>query len=45
MRHVPEMSVALLVTLKFLVEQKIDSISLHPDTVLKTTLAVLESEK
>ena len=28
----------------FLVEQKIDSISLNPDTVLKTTLAILEKE-
>jgi pyruvate, water dikinase len=27
---------------QFLVEQKIDSISLNPDTVLKTTLAILE---
>jgi len=30
---------------QFLVEQGIDSISLTPDTVLKTTLAVLETEK
>jgi pyruvate,water dikinase len=29
---------------EFLVEQGIDSISLNPDTVLKTTLAVLEKE-
>lgn len=29
---------------KFLVEQGIDSISLNPDTVLKTTVAVLEME-
>jgi len=29
---------------QFLVEQKIDSISLNPDTVLKTTLAILEKE-
>jgi pyruvate,water dikinase len=29
---------------QFLVEQGIDSISLNPDTVLKTTLAVLEEE-
>jgi pyruvate,water dikinase len=29
---------------EFLVEQKIDSISLNPDTVLKTTLKVLEKE-
>jgi len=29
---------------KFLVEQGIDSISLNPDTVLKTTLAILETE-
>jgi pyruvate,water dikinase len=29
---------------QFLVEQKIDSISLSPDTVLKTTLAILEKE-
>jgi pyruvate,water dikinase len=28
----------------FLVEQQIDSISLNPDTVLKTTLAVLAKE-
>lgn len=30
---------------QFLVEQKIDSISLNPDTVIKTTLAILEKEK
>jgi pyruvate, water dikinase len=30
---------------QFLVEQSIDSISLNPDTVLKTTLAILEQEK
>jgi pyruvate,water dikinase len=30
---------------QFLVEQGIDSISLNPDTVLKTTLAILEREK
>jgi pyruvate,water dikinase len=30
---------------QFLVEQGIDSISLTPDTVLKTTLAILEKEK
>ncbi len=30
---------------QFLVEQKIDSISLNPDTVMKTTLAILETEK
>jgi pyruvate,water dikinase len=30
---------------QFLVEQRIDSISLNPDTVLKTTLAILEAEK
>jgi len=30
---------------QFLVEQGIDSISLNPDTVLKTTLAVLETER
>jgi pyruvate,water dikinase len=30
---------------QFLVEQGIDSISLNPDTVIKTTLAVLETEK
>jgi pyruvate,water dikinase len=30
---------------QFLVEQGIDSISLNPDTVLKTTLAILETEK
>lgn len=29
----------------FLVEEGIDSISLNPDTVLKTTLAILEAEK
>jgi len=29
----------------FLVEQGIDSISLNPDTVLKTTLAILEQER
>jgi pyruvate,water dikinase len=29
---------------QFLVEQKIDSISLNPDTVLKTTMAILERE-
>ncbi len=29
----------------FLVEQGIDSISLNPDTVIKTTLAILEQEK
>jgi pyruvate,water dikinase len=29
----------------FLVEQGIDSISLNPDAVLKTTLGVLEAEK
>ena len=29
---------------QFLVEQGIDSISLNPDTVLKTTLAILETE-
>ena len=29
---------------EFLVEQGIDSISLNPDTVLKTTLAILEKE-
>jgi pyruvate,water dikinase len=29
---------------RFLVEQGIDSISLNPDTVLKTTLAILETE-
>lgn len=29
---------------QFLVEQGIDSISLNPDTVLKTTLAILEAE-
>ncbi len=30
---------------RFLVDQGIDSISLNPDTVLKTTLAVLEQER
>jgi pyruvate,water dikinase len=30
---------------RFLVEQGIDSISLNPDTVLKTTVAILEQEK
>jgi pyruvate,water dikinase len=30
---------------KFLVEQGIDSISLNPDTVLKTTVAILETER
>jgi pyruvate,water dikinase len=30
---------------QFLVEQKIDSISLNPDTVLQTTRAILETEK
>lgn len=30
---------------QFLVEQGIDSISLNPDTVLKTTLAIVETEK
>jgi pyruvate,water dikinase len=30
---------------RFLVEQGIDSMSLNPDAVLKTTLAVLEMEK
>jgi pyruvate,water dikinase len=30
---------------RFLVEQGIDSISLNPDTVLKTTVAILEEEK
>ena len=29
---------------QFLVQQGIDSISLNPDTVLKTTLAILETE-
>jgi pyruvate,water dikinase len=29
---------------KFLVERGIDSISLNPDTVLKTTIAILEEE-
>ena len=30
---------------RFLVEQKIDSISLNPDTVIKTTLDILKTEK
>ncbi len=30
---------------QFLVEQKIDSISLNPDTVIKTSLAIAETEK
>ena len=30
---------------QFLIEQGIDSISLNPDTVLKTTLAIVEKEK
>jgi pyruvate,water dikinase len=30
---------------RFLVEQGIDSISLNPDTVMKTTLAILEQER
>jgi pyruvate,water dikinase len=30
---------------QFLVEQGIDSISLNPDTVMKTTLAILETER
>ncbi len=30
---------------QFLVEHGIDSISLNPDTVLKTTVAILEKEK
>jgi pyruvate, water dikinase len=30
---------------QFLVEQGIDSLSLNPDTVLKTTLAILETER
>ena len=30
---------------QFLVEQNIDSISLNPDSILKTTVAILESEK
>jgi pyruvate,water dikinase len=30
---------------QFLVEEGIDSISLNPDTVMKTTLAILETEK
>jgi len=29
---------------QFLVEQKIDSISLNPDTIMKTTMAILEKE-
>ena len=29
---------------QFLVEQKLDSISLNPDTVLKTTIAISEKE-
>jgi pyruvate,water dikinase len=29
----------------FLVEQGIDSISLNPDTVLKTTAAIVETER
>jgi pyruvate,water dikinase len=29
---------------QFLVEQGIDSISLNPDTVMKTTVAILEKE-
>ena len=29
---------------QFLVEQGIDSISLNPDTVMKTTVAILEEE-
>ena len=29
---------------QFLVEQKIDSISLSPDTVIETTVAILEKE-
>ena len=29
---------------QFLVEQKIDSISLNPDTVIKTTIAILDKE-
>jgi len=29
---------------RFLVEQKIDSISLNPDTVLKTVLAIVQEE-
>jgi len=30
---------------QFLVEEGIDSISLNPDTVLKTTVAILEKER
>jgi pyruvate,water dikinase len=30
---------------QFLVEQGIDSISLNPDTVLKTTVAIMEKER
>jgi len=30
---------------QFLVEQGIDSISLNPDTVVKTTLAILKTER
>ena len=30
---------------KFLVEQGIDSISLNPDTVLSTTLVIVETEQ
>jgi pyruvate,water dikinase len=30
---------------QFLVEQGIDSISLTPDTVLRTTMAILETER
>jgi pyruvate,water dikinase len=30
---------------QFLVEQKIDSISLNPDTVIKTTMAIFEKER
>jgi pyruvate, water dikinase len=30
---------------QFLVEEGIDSISLNPDTTVKTTLAILEKEK
>ena len=30
---------------QFLVEQGIDSISLNPDTVLKTTVAILDKER
>jgi pyruvate, water dikinase len=29
---------------QFLVEEGIDSISLNPDTVMKTTMAILEKE-